>query len=482
MAESYNPLVAIGIRGPNALHIWLEEVGPQDPYLACRTDPNSLRAMYSSGQASKEDRLFYCPRSADRASTELARWFGGRVPASGVINIGSNEGIPLSPNITKTNPSGRRLPTSSLHSSTPRPPAMLVSTTDTQLFLLISPVVPVRCIGHVLNMCCTRGFSVQGVRRTRLNGRRISGVGFTQAQLAVFCPKSSPAGSPGHSPTCALNSPSSKPMFDFESQNWRLAPAVASTVLWLNKENGCHHAASLVELVTLELKTFGYLPDYICNKDQMLATQLCFLPVPYSEAVLKHLGGDFSHVPDAAIYSPTLFRHSFYTNPELEQVCVVTLLKEQATRYGGDVLNHLLLEKPLSGSGAGGAGGAYCGLELLGLKLLPHLSTHQAKEFTPFEVGTTAWHSSLQTLTSGPALMCALRGVDAFSRLQDFIHSYTCIRGKVQPSSKQQSCPHLIMSTTPELAYRQLSVMLHERELFSDQSARRDLEYLPPPR
>ena len=38
------------------------------------------------------------------------------------------------------------------------------------------------------------------------------------------------------------------------------------------------------------------------------------------------------------------------------------------------------------------------------------------------------------------------------------------------------------MSCTPELACRQLSVIFFDKELFSDQSARRNLHLLPPPR
>ena len=378
VAKSNSPIVAIAIRGPNALSLWLDEVGPQDSYIACRTDPNSLRALYNNKQISKEDHMFYCPRNSDRASTELARWFGGRVPGNGVVNIGSINSVSHEACAIKTSPGTRKLPTSPLHSKTPRPPSMLVSTTDTQMFLLISPVVPVRVLGNILNTCCTRGFSVQGIRRVRLNYRRMNGIGFSQAQLAVFCPKSSPCGSPGQSPTYTSDSSTSKRLFNFESDSWRSAPAVATTVLWLNKENACHHAASLVEVAALELKTYGFLPDYICDKDQQLATHLCFLPIPYSEAVLKHIGGDFSYVPDSAIYSSALFRHSFYSNAELEQVCVVTLLRDKALKSSGNILNHLLLEKPLGGSSPASSAGLYCAFELLGLKLLPHLSTHQA--------------------------------------------------------------------------------------------------------
>ena len=41
------------------------------------------------------------------------------------------------------------------------------------------------------------------------------------------------------------------------------------------------------------------------------------------------------------------------------------------------------------------------GFELLGLKWQPRLTSHQARQLTPFEVGNKAWKSSVHTLTSG---------------------------------------------------------------------------------
>ena len=40
------------------------------------------------------------------------------------------------------------------------------------------------------------------------------------------------------------------------------------------------------------------------------------------------------------------------------------------------------------------------GFELLGMKWLPHLNLQQAKELTPYEVGTRQWKPSIHALTS----------------------------------------------------------------------------------
>ena len=87
MLNSIGPVLALALRGTFARTIWLDAVGPSDPALARKTDPNSLCALY--GGESREESLIFCPRNPARVNTELCRWFGGRVPASGVINTGT---------------------------------------------------------------------------------------------------------------------------------------------------------------------------------------------------------------------------------------------------------------------------------------------------------------------------------------------------------------------------------------------------------
>ena len=46
MPAQVGPILAVGIRGTLARPVWLEELGPMDPVLARRTDPNSLIALF----------------------------------------------------------------------------------------------------------------------------------------------------------------------------------------------------------------------------------------------------------------------------------------------------------------------------------------------------------------------------------------------------------------------------------------------------
>ena len=439
------PVLALALRGPQAISQWQDEVGPVDAKLAQRTDPNSLRALYSHG--TKEDHLFWCPRNVHSAGTELARYFGGRVPESGIINIGSNEPFVTLDEKPKSSPGKGRntktpLLTSSLHSSCRPPPYFVIASTDTSVFLVISPALPVRYLGRVLCMCFERGFCTQGIKRVHLSTNRLSGLGLAPEQLSVFCPRraNQSEGTP-HSP-------------------------VASTVLLLRRENAIHHTLPVVK---------SFVDSLACAD----LSQSCFLSVPYSDSMLKQLGGDLSIAPDPAAYPVDLLRHAFHSNPELEQVCVLTLLKEKATISAGWILNQLLLDNESEGLD-NDKSNPNCGFELLGLKLLTSLSMHQAKEFTPCKIGDGLWRKSLHILTAGPALVLVLRGVNAFARLRHFVDSHLDLsKSKLATDSISLD---ILMSCTPELACRQLSVIFFDRELFSDQSARQNLHLLPPPR
>lgn len=444
--ESQIPLLVLALRGPRAISQWQDEVGPVDAKLAQRTDPNSLRALYS--HEAKEDHLFWCPRNVQRALTELARWFGGRVPESGVVNIGSSEPVVTLDEKPKGSPGKGRnaktqLLTSSLHNTCRPPPYFLTACTDTSVFFIVSPALPVKYLGRVMCACFERGYCTQGIKRVHLNTNRLSGLGLAPEQLNVFCPKRVNAQSKSASPS-----------------------PVASTVLLLRRENALHHTLPVVKSLVDSFADIGL-------------SQSCFLSIPYTDSMLKQLGGDFSVTPDPAAYPVDLLRHAFHSNPELEQVCVLTLLKEKASISAGSIMNQLLLEKE-SQESEKEKSNPNCGFELLGLKLLTSLSIRQAKEFTPCKIGDSLWKKSLQILTAGPALVLALRGVNGFARLQRFMDSY--LDSSKSKRATDSICYDMLMSCTPELACRQLSVIFFDRELFSDQSARRNLHLLPPPR
>ncbi len=177
--SSVGPVLALALRGTYARVLWLEAVGPSDPVLARHTDPKSLCALY--GGASREECLLFCPRNPVRAHSELCRWFGGRVPDSGVIDIGAcdpDNGSQDSVN-QRNLPSGKHTKHSQESNSSDglnipcnKPAATLTASTSSDVFLVMSPWLPPRCLGLVLSTCQRRGYQLRGVRRGHLNSKK----------------------------------------------------------------------------------------------------------------------------------------------------------------------------------------------------------------------------------------------------------------------------------------------------------------------
>ena len=86
VARLYDPsahrhVLVLALRGPFAVSTWNDALGPVDPTLARRTDPQSLRAKYGR---SATDSLVACPHTKFGARREVRWWFGGRVDADAV--------------------------------------------------------------------------------------------------------------------------------------------------------------------------------------------------------------------------------------------------------------------------------------------------------------------------------------------------------------------------------------------------------------
>lgn len=465
------PVLALAIRGPDALVRWFEVVGPSDVWLARRTNPNSLRVIYSNDD--KEDHLFYCPRRSGRANTELARWFGGRVPPGDTLNIGNDDVVVQRPRSGSRGRKDEQLPTSQLHTPLPSPPCTLVASTESLVVIVASPLILPRCFGYILAICFSRGFTLNGIRRIRLHPPQFKdanrdALGLTPAQMSVFCPMRSYGGD--LTTSLAFT-------FDFNESEDSYPFSVASTMFCLRKENAVHHSASLVKTLTEELARIDFLPGDVISA----ATKMCFAVAPYSDHFANVVGSKMKQMPNSNMYVAASLSHSFYSNPELEQVCVLTLMKDKAAKHSHAILDCLTLNSPRpSDMMFEDDEQDYCGFELLGIKLVTSMTLHQAKEFTPYEIGDKLWQSSLKPLTSGPALIVALRGINAFERLRQFIHSfYGCSPRKRPQHSKDGTCPDMFMSCTPEIAYRQLTSIFFEHELYADHSKRSNMHLLP---
>lgn len=95
----------------------------------------------------------------------------------------------------------------------------------------------------------------------------------------------------------------------------------------------------------------------------------------------------------------------------------------------------------------------HTGFELLGLKHLPALTQLQAQELSPYEVGEQRYRDSLDILMSSPAIVCALKQLDAFASLRKLLAH----------NDPGNLC--VLMSPTPEMAFRQASLFFFQHDM-----------------
>ncbi|XP_076865406.1 dynein axonemal assembly factor 8 isoform X2 [Brachyhypopomus gauderio] len=347
-------------------------------------------------------------------------WVGGRAPEEGVVVAEPVQGW------TDTAGSGE-----------PWSAAALCATTKADVFLLVSPVVAPCCYSHVLSACAKRGFQLLGLQRAHIPSERAPSLGLGPEQVSVFC----------GAPTMRLGGGG----LEMPSQ---------CLVLLLRRENVLRHSAALPAGVMTELAVkglVGVLRTWLVGGAKPLP-HLCFHTVPYMENHLTLLGGLMWTVPD---YSRVvLANHSYPSCSDMEQMVVLTLTGSHIVDQGLS-----LLHKVLTGVVAVGQGT----FELLALKWLPALSGQEAVELSPFEVGERGWRSSVTALASSPALVCVLRRPRALGTLRGLM------------PQDYPADPSVLMSSTPEVAFRQTCVFFSEAELVPDHGCRTLLKFLPSP-
>ncbi|XP_060138762.1 dynein axonemal assembly factor 8-like [Zootoca vivipara] len=252
--------------------------------------------------------------------------------------------------------------------------------------------------------------------------------------------------------------------------------------LLLRKENASHHVPALLKGLMSALAEKGFLEDIQSSLHSHAEPEpsLCFHAVPYTDSLLQELGGNFSVVPDPSnITLEVLHSRMYASEPEMEQVVLLTFTGKEAMKSAGSILHQILaLGYRKQHAQTPVLEGLDLPFELLTLKWLPCLTRIQAKETTPFEVGDKRWQTSIDALMSSPALVCVLRRIGAFVALAEILKTLTPHNSKV--SSGSGSLP-TVMSSTPETAFRQAALFFTEKDFVGDPKRRPALKYLPPP-
>nr|XP_056722552.1 dynein axonemal assembly factor 8 [Euleptes europaea] len=445
--EKELPVLALSLRGPNARGVLQDIVGPSDPRLARVTDRRSINAKYCASPAQP---LVYLPRTESRVHRELCVWFGG--PSD--LQVDASQG------------------TSNLEDVAPsEPPAALVSTTKGDIILVASPAVAPYAYGSVISTCTRRGFVLQGVKQLRLSPKKASLLGVPENQ---DCSAKSIALLPAeHLESATVISHDSGPKRPCSL----LVPSVYVWAVgdpWLM--NGLGEKGFLVETQSGSPPSPGLEPSP------------SFHAAPYTDSLLQALGGSFCTVPDPCHIPLDVLRSRRYaSDPDMEQIVLLTLSGKEALKTAGEFLHRILALGYTKEAQAPGdsqlrdyavSGGHDQRFELLALKWLPRLTRTQAKETTPFEVGDQLWHASVNTLASSPALVCALRRIGAFAALAETLEARARPYGKPRTDSGDLQ---RVMSSTPEMAYRQAVLFFTEEDFVGDPDRRPALRYLPPP-
>ncbi|MBN3320104.1 NDK7 kinase, partial [Atractosteus spatula] len=237
-------------------------------------------------------------------------------------------------------------------------------------------------------------------------------------------------------------------------------------IVLLRREHAWRHCPSLLAGLMNEFAEQGLLSTIGSRlpADVNIDPDLCFHSVRYSDSLLHSLGGSMWSVPEGgSIYLDMLSVCSFPSNPEVEQVVILTLTSRDIEGSGleflpTNLLSHCFVVHPFTCnhvSCLSPAGPNEGGFELLAMKWLPELTRLQAREVSPFEVGDRRWRDSLAALASVPALVCALRRVNAFAVLRQLLKDTAGSLDRV-------------MSPTPELAFRQAALFFTDKELLPD--------------
>ncbi|XP_031717758.1 uncharacterized protein LOC116391380 isoform X2 [Anarrhichthys ocellatus] len=417
--ETCQPVLALAVRGLHAHSVLKDLTSSLDPLMPRETDRTPL-----------EPPLFFSSRLASQAHRELCLWFSGRVggQSAHTHNRLLNRVVP----------------------SNDRRGVFLCATTKADLLLVVSPAVPPCCYGQVLSVCERRGFRLWGLQRPQLQSNAAAVLGLSNQQARVFCSPQTVTPDQGQ-----LELPSH------------------CLLLLLRKENAVHHGVSLPAALMREFKAQQLLGCIQSRVDgvQTVEPSFCFHTVPYSSYVYrvfgKHRVFRISKVADAPLLFPFTFllyicllvqcmwavpdpssvilsHQKCSSNSDMEQVAILTFCGKDM-RQGLSLLHRVLTEEPE-------------GFKLLGLKWLPALTRLQAQELNPYEVGQQLCQDSVDRLMPSPALVCALKRVDAVASLR-----------KLLPQDDPGNLS-VLMSPTPEVAFRQASLFFFEHEMIPDHS------------
>ena len=360
------PLIVLGSRGYKAVERWSEAVGPEDPFVAKRTDPTSLRAKYGSD---RKNNLLTCSRSVERNRREVEWYFS----LAHDIEVDESTIAALLPSI---------------------PMVLPYAVTSTTLVLRAG--VPGFFIAQVMSFCLRKGFTLSAFRRAKLEPSAGQHVGLPAwINIKGVSPP----------PVC----------LQFTAENavarlLRLGPELER----MAEESG---VATLFE----EECTLTPPPRQPAYRAIPGTSKSAFATCANVVAIARTLDGaqrcgvhlDLNQGPeciDRVSFSSRLadmpFR--FVATKEVPQAVCVVVTPDAVTDAAAmsEIFDALFVKT---------------GAELLGAKLLTWLPEHVSTEMCPFPKDHHMRDDFLEHIEAGPAFVIAMRMVDGLERVQKIV-------------------------------------------------------------
>ena len=462
-----NFVLALAIRGPQAINRWAEVVGPADCELAKVTDPSSLSALFGKPN---ED-LMWFSRNAHRAFYATAKWFGGRACIKTKIIFGINDAATKvekrkwqkvrfadSPKSESTEPSTPTTPTIA---------SCLFAANHSKIILTVSPKLAPSLYPHVFSACDQTGYKVLGIKRMRLNQKRARMLSLSNDDKMDNFTPSSPSKNLKESPLSPLS-----PLCEN-------APPMPSLLLILSRENAMYHSSVLSMCLQEKLS-----PHFI-NKTSLLVELRI---APYSDMVLSTIKS-FTEIPSKPYFSSSKISSLKSSVKEVvqlkEELSVLCLFENQVQNLITSLeiilrvcSNDGVPEDPMDfrleckqGEKYSDKNSLLGSLELLGLKWLPKAEKHTLQDVKAFEDCIACFKRGdvITNLMMQTFVVVVFRGMDANNRIRQLLN---------ESDSLQNSS--IAVTTTGFAGIQLASLLFASKELFPNFEVRHLSTYLSP--
>ena len=464
--SSSNFVLALAIRGPQAINRWVEVVGPADHELAKVTDPTSLSALFGKP---KED-LMWFSRNARRAFYATAKWFGGRACIETKTIFGINDATTKAEKRKWQKVRFADSPKSELtEPSTPTTPTIascLFAANHSKIILTVSPKVAPSLYPHVFSACTQTGYKVLGIKRMRLNQKRARMLSLSSDDKMDNFTPSSPSKNLKESPLSPLS-----PLCES-------AAPMPSLLLILSRENAMYHSNILSMCLQENLAT------HFASKTSLLVELRI---APYSDMVLSTIKS-FTEIPSKPNFSSSKISSLKSSVKDIvqlkEELSVVCFFENQVQNLVASleiilcVCNNVVPEDPVDfkleckqGESNRDKNSLLGTFELLGLKWLPKAEKHTLQDVKVFEDYIDCFkHGDVITNLMMQALIVVVfRGMDANNRIRQLLNENDSLRNS-----------SIAVTTTGFAGIQLASLLFSSKELFPNFEVRHLSTYLSP--